>query len=180
MEYVILGLLMLQPNSVYGIRKAFEQGISMFYSASLGSIQTAVKRLEDKGLVAGESTVENGRAKKILGVTVAGEAAFFQWLHAPLEQSNLEVGFLSRLYFVGLIPLKQDRLTRLRAMREDILLSRQQLLSAEKELDQLQLPDAYQEVFFFQRKVLQYGVDTHGYGIEWLERLIEALESELS
>ena len=62
----------------------------------------------------------------------------------------------------------------------DILLSRQQLLSAEKELDQLQLPDAYQEVFFFQRKVLQYGVDTHGYGIEWLERLIETLESELS
>ena len=50
MEYVILGLLMLQPNSVYGIRKAFEQGISMFYSASLGSIQTAVKRLEDKDL----------------------------------------------------------------------------------------------------------------------------------
>lgn len=179
MEYVILGLLLLMPNTLYGIRKAFEQGISMFYSSSLGSLQTAVKRLEEKGHITSEDALENGRAKKVLTVTEAGAAAFFNWLNAPLEPNNLEVSFLSRLYFVGLIPEKPAQLERLLRMKQDISDSHQLLEQANIDLSQIEIPEVYQQIFFFQRKVLQYGIDTHAYGMAWLENLIAELGGTL-
>lgn len=172
MEYVILGLLLLQPNTLYGIHKAFEQGISMFYSSSLGSLQSAVKRLESKGYIYVMASVENGRAKKNMAPTPEGQAAFFAWLNAPLAQQNLEVELLSRLYFLGLIPQISDQIQCLRQWREDIEKSRGLLIETNTQLDQLEIPEVYQGIFYYQRKVLGYGIDTHGYGLEWLERLI--------
>lgn len=175
MEYVILGLLMIEANTLYGLHKCFEQGISMFYSSSLGSLQSASKRLEAKGYITVNATQENGRAKKVFSITEAGMMAFFNWLNGPLEPQNLEVAFLSRLYFVGLIPEKPQRKLLLEQMRAAILQSKTALDQASNGLDQLQLPEAYQTIFYYQRKVLQYGIDTHGYGLNWLDALIEDL-----
>ena len=41
MENVILGLLIIQSLTLYELNRAFKQGISMFYSASYGSLQVA-------------------------------------------------------------------------------------------------------------------------------------------
>jgi len=49
MENVILGLLMIQSLTLYELNQSFKQGISMFYSASFGSLQAAVKSLLSKG-----------------------------------------------------------------------------------------------------------------------------------
>lgn len=45
MANVILGLLMLWPQSLYELTKSFEAGISLFYSASTGSIKRALLSL---------------------------------------------------------------------------------------------------------------------------------------
>lgn len=172
MEYVILGLLLLQPNTLYGIHKAFEQGISMFYSSSLGSLQSAVKRLESKNYIYVTASIENGRAKKTMAPTSEGQAAFYGWLSAPLDQQNLEVELLSRLYFLGLIPQISEQIQCLSQWREDIKKARGLLIETNAQLNQLEIPEAYQGIFYYQRKVLSYGIDTHGYGLEWLERLI--------
>ena len=103
MEYVILGLLIIQPSTLYSLNKSFEQGISLFFSPSLGSINSAIKRLTVKNLVQQMEIVENGRAKKILTITELGQQAFINWMHEPLDTKNLEVSFMSRLYFLGLI-----------------------------------------------------------------------------
>lgn len=172
MEYVILGLLLISPNTLYGIHKSFEQGISMFYSASLGSLQSAVKRLEQKGWITTESCLENGRSKKILTVTDPGTAAFFTWLWQPLEANNMEVSFLSRLYFIGLLPQKSDQLERLAQFKVDIQNSKTLLDQSAEGLGQIQVPPSYETIFFFQKKVLQYGIDTHSYALEWMDALI--------
>ncbi len=178
MEYVILGLLILHPNTLYGIKKAFEQGISMFYSSSLGSLQIAVKRLEDKGFIRSEDAHENGRAKKVLTVTDEGQHAFFEWMQQPLEVKNLEVSFLSRLYFLGLLPTKADQHARLLTMRDTIKAAHQSLKEVDHSLENLELPDAYQPIFFYQKKVLHYGIDTHEYAITWVERLLKDIEGD--
>ena len=51
MANVILGLLLLAPMSLYDLIKAFEQGISLFYSASSGSIKRALDGLLKKGYI---------------------------------------------------------------------------------------------------------------------------------
>ncbi|MCA0385963.1 MAG: PadR family transcriptional regulator [Firmicutes bacterium] len=177
MEYVILGLLMLRPNTLYGIRKAFEQGISMFYSSSLGSLQTAIKKLSAKGYITSDEGVENGRAKKTLEVTEMGREAFFKWMLAPLDSNNLEVSFLSRLYFMGLLPSKAQQLEQLKRMKIEIEQEKSNLVEVDQQLSGLKLPLEYQPVFFYQRKVLHYGIDTHEYGLKWLQTLIDEIES---
>ena len=52
MSHVILGLLMLWPQSLYELTKNFEAGVSLFYSASTGSIKRALDGLLADGRIA--------------------------------------------------------------------------------------------------------------------------------
>ncbi|HSN66226.1 MAG TPA: PadR family transcriptional regulator [Fusibacter sp.] len=176
MEYVILGLLIIQPSTLYSLNKSFEQGISLFFSPSLGSINSAIKRLMDKNLVKQEDTVENGRAKKILTITEKGQNAFFSWMHEPLDPKNLEVSFMSRLYFLGLIENQTQKNALVEGMYQSVVASKQTLDETAAVLENLDIPQSYQDIFHYQKKVLQYGIDTHGYAIEWIEKLIKEMD----
>lgn len=175
MEYVILGLLMIQPSTLYSLNKSFEQGISLFFSPSLGSINSAIKRLVDKNLVAQEQIVENGRSKKILTITAMGQTAFINWMHEPLDAKNLEVSFLSRLYFLGLIENQAEKKALVEGMYQSTVASKATLDQTAIMLSTMEVPKAYQNIFHYQKKVLQYGLDTHNYAIEWIENLIKEL-----
>ncbi|WP_025025397.1 PadR family transcriptional regulator [Caldalkalibacillus mannanilyticus] len=66
MEFVILGLLMIRQMSQYDIKKILQQKISPFFSPSLGSIQSALKKLMDNGHIELDEVVEGGRQQKKL------------------------------------------------------------------------------------------------------------------
>ncbi len=176
MEYVILGLLMIHPSTLYSLNKSFEQGISLFFSPSLGSINSAIKRLLEKNLVMQQETVENGRAKKILTITDLGQIAFITWMHEPLDTKNSEVSFMSRLYFLGLIEDKAQKKALIEGMYQSAITAKKALDDTATVLDHLELPESYQSIFYYQKKVLQYGIDTHGYAIEWIERLLKEIK----
>lgn len=178
MEYVILGLLMFGPSTLYSLNKSFEQGISLFFSPSLGSINSSIKRLLDKGLVRQEKTVENGRSKIIITLTELGQESFFTWMYAPLDHKNLEVSFLSRLYFLGLIPEKAEKKALIEGMYQSIVAAKAVLDQTAVELDQMELPESYHAIFKYQKKVLHYGIDTHGYALGWIQRLIDEIDAE--
>ena len=176
MEYVILGLLIIQPSTLYSLNKSFEQGISLFFSPSLGSINSAIKRLTVKNLVQQMEIVENGRAKKILTITELGQQAFINWMHEPLDTKNLEVSFMSRLYFLGLIEDQTQKKALVEGMYQSVVASKETLDETSIVLENLDIPQSYQDIFHYQKKVLQYGIDTHGYAIEWIKKLIKELE----
>ena len=176
MEYVILGLLIIQPSTLYSLNKSFEQGISLFFSPSLGSINSAIKRLTVKNLVQQLEIVENGRAKKILTITELGQQAFINWMHEPLDTKNLEVSFMSRLYFLGLIEDQTQKKALVEGMYQSVVASKETLDETSIVLENLDIPQSYQDIFHYQKKVLQYGIDTHGYAIEWIKKLIKELE----
>lgn len=174
MSFVVLGLLVLAPHTIYALNKQFEQTISLFYRASLGSLRSALNGLLERGEVEFDEVVENGRAKKVFHVTDAGRAAFFEWLSGPLQGSDLETAALSKLFFLGLLPDSASR----RAVLDDIIA---RIESDTSELEQFQsqlagyeVPPEFAEVFRFQRETLAYGVGSHRFGREFFVALRDA------
>ena len=62
MRYVVLGLLIFAPRTIYQLNKQFQ--VLLFYQASLGSIRTALQALVRDGNATVTETIENGRLKK--------------------------------------------------------------------------------------------------------------------
>lgn len=174
MGNVVLGLLMLSPMTLYLLNKQFEQSLALVYSASLGSIRTAVLGLLDRGLVTVEDSIENGRSKKTYLITDAGRAAFLEWMHAPIESRDLETQALARLFFLGLVPVAE------RAPIIDGILARAEADAAQlgelaTHLGGMAVPEPFADVFRYQRATLDYGVRSHRAGLELFRELRAAL-----
>lgn len=72
MQFLILGLLLDGPHSLYDVHKRFTGGISLFYAASFGSIQRALKQLEEHGRVTVEKAKRFPAQKEALQQYCAG------------------------------------------------------------------------------------------------------------
>jgi DNA-binding PadR family transcriptional regulator len=80
LEYLVLGLCALEPQSGYSIISFFENGTSS-YSASPGSIYPMLKRLEQQEIIIGElEMAHETRPRKIYALTAEGEALLDAWL----------------------------------------------------------------------------------------------------
>lgn len=80
LEYVVLGLVSLAPQSGYSIVSFFEDG-SYSWSASPGSIYPILKRLESNGMLDSELEMEyETRPRKVYALTEEGAAALDEWL----------------------------------------------------------------------------------------------------
>lgn len=167
MGNVILGLLLLEPGTLYSLRKHFESTISLFYSASLGSLGTALSVLLARGHVEVRDSVERGRTKKIYTITPAGRAAFTSWMLEPISQRDFETIAISRLFFLGLLDGK-DRTAVLDRIRERQAADEAVLHGVAAQLDALDIPG---DVFHYQRQVLEYGLRSHAVAREFFAQL---------
>jgi DNA-binding PadR family transcriptional regulator len=80
LEYVILGLISLKPQSGYGIVSTFEDG-SYSWSASPGSVYPVLKRLEQQGFISGELEMEyETRPRKVYDLADDGMKVLDEWL----------------------------------------------------------------------------------------------------
>jgi PadR family transcriptional regulator, regulatory protein AphA len=175
MEHVVLGLLILQSLTLYELNQAFKQGISMFYSASYGSLQIAVKNLLGKGWIDFVEKVEKGRNKKIYSITEAGRQSFFAWMFAETPISKLEVTALAKVYFLGLIETRAQQAQIVEEIVSKIEGVQGELDSMNGALSQLELPPAYQEIFRYQQKTLDYGIQAHAFARRWFRSLLKDL-----
>ena len=87
LDYAILGLVNQQPQTGYGIRKAFETTALGNYSSSPGVIYPALKRLQELGLVV-NATI-NDTNKKKFHCTEEGESILKEWLLKPIEVTDI-------------------------------------------------------------------------------------------
>lgn len=177
MEFVILGLLALRAMTVYDINKALERGVSLFYSASFGSINAAITKLLEKGWISGEEKVENGRHKRVFHLTPAGRQAFQHWLASDIEAEKVKDPALTRLYFMGLAD-PQERLRVLEAHLQNLRQTLNQLEVIHQQSAHLHIPPDLQAVAKFQLLTLRYGRDFYAFNIRWYETLLEALKQD--
>lgn len=177
MEFVILGLLMLRQQTLYEIKKAFEERIGLFYSASFGSIGTALAKLLEKEWIGLEAQVEHGRNKKIYSITPAGSAAFQDWLGSHIPSEKVKEPALTRLFFMGFLPaaeriaLIESHLTALEALAAGLA-----LLHAEAE--RVAVPAEKRQLAEFQMLTLRYGRDYYDFSIAWFKQLLTTLKEQ--
>lgn len=176
-EYVILGLLMIKGLTLYEINKSFKQGICLFYSASYGSLQFSVKKLLSRGFVSVEAKLENGRNKRIYSITDTGRIFFHDWmLSREIPSNKLETIALTKLYFLGLIRSKENKKEILSYIIDKINETQTELVAMNKALCQHTIPKSYEDIFHFQLKSLDYGINAHQFSRQWFEEVLESLD----
>ncbi|WGH92965.1 helix-turn-helix transcriptional regulator [Auritidibacter ignavus] len=167
MSHVILGLLMLWPQSLYELKKNFESGVSLFYSASTGSIKRALDQL----LAADRITVEasdGSRGKKLYAVTDAGREEFLRWMHDDIAGSDLETAILPRAFFLGLLDT-EERPAIASHIRQRIRADLERFEQLQKHTAATEIPAGLEEVAHYQRATLQYGLDVHHTALSWAD-----------
>ena len=179
MEFVILGLLALQAMTVYEINKALERGVSLFYSASFGSINAAIGRMLEKGWVSGEEKVESGRNKRVFHLTPAGRAAFQDWLASDIEAEKVKDPALTRLYFMGFASA-QERIRVLEGHLEKLRRTLDALQLIHQQSAEIETPPGLEDARRFQRFTLDYGRAFYAFNIAWYQNLLETLKEDIA
>ena len=177
MEFVILGLLMIRALTQYDIRGILQRKVSPFYSASLGSIQAALKKLESSGHVICREENGSGRRRKVYSITESGRAHFLEWMMSPMAPARLEQDAPTKLFFLGHLTPNE----RLSVVRQIIALlkgSVEGFEAASEEAGQKAIPEELREIARFQLKTMELGMYYHKSMLAWFEHLELELEGD--
>ncbi len=91
LEYMVLGLISMEPRSGYGIISAFETDVHR-WSASPGSIYPILKRLEKQDLLDSQlEMVHETRPRKMYSLTPLAEEVLNDWLRRPPTKREVSV-----------------------------------------------------------------------------------------
>lgn len=119
MEYIILSMLLFKAMTVYEIRNYIIKNLTTVCSNSLGSIQTAIKKMLSKGFIEVNEYVENGLNKKKYSITDKGLVEYKKWVGTPINLSKMTNMEESKLFFLGVAP-KEKRIAFLVALNKDL------------------------------------------------------------
>ena len=158
MAHVILGLLLIAPQSLYDLIKSFEAGVSLFYSASSGSIKRALDGLLTDGLIEVASS-DGARGRKVYSVTDAGRAGFRTWMTGE-PAGDVETAALSRLYFLGLLPV-EDRAGVLGRVHARIEAGLNELEHLSERIAQVEVGEEHADLARYQLATLEYGLGSY-------------------
>lgn len=175
MDQIILALLLLKNRTIYELREKVESRLSLMYSSSTGSIQSALKKLLSEEMIVFSEQVENGRRKKLYIITERGRQKFNEWVNTPFRAAQNKNPELAKLYFMGLSD-SQSRPKRIKAHINCLEAYHRALSDVYREGLTLTPPDEYAEVYRFQLITVKYGVDSTGFEIRWMKKLLKELE----
>lgn len=189
MEKLILGLLMLKKFTVYEIRAAIRLNFQAMCSDSLGSIQAAIKRLLEGGMITFSEYVEKSVNKKQYSITDKGRAALMEWLQTPANISGSKNMELGKLLFMGMLPA-EERSALIDGMVAKLEQDLNELLAVQSAVPN-NLKESWLEfwktdleyygdvskqleaIAAFEEVTLQYGIDIAKFNIEWFRKLKE-------
>ena len=169
-QFLILGLLLQGPLSGYELRKQFTAGISLFYAASLGSIQRALGQLEAQGWVARRESLVSGRRRHDYSITASGREAWRDWMLAPIAGSDAEQTALAKVYLLGSLT-PGDRASSIDQLRRRAETDLGRLVALRAEIDVTAVPPQLRETARFRLATLDYGIRAHELMVRWLNEL---------
>lgn len=90
-EYSIIGLISLGKAAGYDLVRIFADTPMRQYSAGLGSVYPALRRLEQRGVVRSAADGSSGkRRRRVYSLTRAGRRLFTDWLHEEVSADEVE------------------------------------------------------------------------------------------
>ncbi|WP_182302030.1 PadR family transcriptional regulator [Cohnella cholangitidis] len=173
-----MGLLMIRALSQYDMRSVLQKKVSPFYSASLGSIQVALKKLENNRHVECHETIVNGRRKKVYSISELGKRHLRDWMLGSSIPSRFEQDLLTRLFFLGMMTAS-ERVAIVRAAIEQLKSTLFEFEAVAAEAHRQAVPAHLQQHAVYQLKTLDLGLHNHRHTLEWLERLCVELEANV-
>lgn len=177
MSNVILGLLLLGgPQTIYSLHKLFEQGISLFYRASLGGLRGALTGMIQRNEVVVFEQVENGRQKKYYRPTETGTKTFQQWLTSPITGSDFETAALAKLFFLGMLETQESRREVLDNILSALNQQNEELNQLSRKLEQITPTAEEHDIFTYQRAVLDYGIGAQHFALDYFTALLAKLD----
>jgi len=187
MEKLILGILMLKKLTVYEIRAIVKANFQSMCSDSLGSIQSAIKRLLDAGMVTFSEYVEKSVNKKQYSITAKGREELLQWLKVPANIAGAKNMELGKFLFMGMLPTEEhaalidDMISKLEDELAELLAVQSAISQEEtqKTMDGWKTDWEYYRyvaeksdaIINYQLLTLQYGIDIAKFNIEWFKNL---------
>ena len=112
-------MLLCKAMTVYEIRNYIIKNLTTVCSNSLGSIQTAIKKMLSKGYIEVREYVENGLNKKKYSITDKGLSEYKNWVGTTINLSKMTNMEESKLFFLGTAP-KEKRISFLTAINKDL------------------------------------------------------------
>ena len=112
-------MLLCKAMTVYEIRNYIIKNLTTVCSNSLGSIQTAIKKMLSKGYIEVNEYVENGLNKKKYSITDKGLTEYKKWVGTPINLSKMTNMEESKLFFLGIAP-KEKRIAFLVTLNKDL------------------------------------------------------------
>jgi DNA-binding PadR family transcriptional regulator len=164
---VILGLLSLGARSGYDIKNAVDSSTRFFWAASYGQIYPELKRLEAEGLIAGESSPNGGRERRVYKLTAGGRKALTEWLLGRSVTIELRDESLLRLFFADALP-REQALGLLEARQR----GHEEYLAVLHAIDERPGDDPQ-----FVDLVLRWGIAFNEWGAQWCQQQLERLQS---
>lgn len=171
MRYVILGLLLARPGSLYDLHKQFSGGISLFYRASYGSLRRAVTGLLAEGWVEEADAEPSGRGRKPYAITGQGRVEWRNWMLGPMTGSDAETEMLARVFLLGRLDGVEDRRRTLGVLRARVTDDLAVLLRSDVAASDARVPADRRDEFAYQRATLAYGIQAHQRALEWIDGL---------
>ncbi len=176
-KYAVLGLLHYQDMHGYRIKKHIERNFGHMWTINYGQIFTALRKLEEEGLVVMKDVMPSdngGPHRKVYSITPAGREEFERWLASEPEREMLiRDPFLLRFVFFGF----GDRKRALEIIERQIKNYEEQLERRKANLERWKKHGDYV------RLIAELGVQFNDLYLEWLrrahrelsERTVEAL-----
>jgi len=109
MEHIILSILLLRSMTIYEIRSYIQKNLSTICSDSLGSIQTAIKKLLEKGYIYVNEVSEKGMLKKAYSITDSGVEFYKTIAGKPMNIQKIKNMELGKFFFLGMAQ-KENRI----------------------------------------------------------------------
>ncbi|HWR16980.1 MAG TPA: PadR family transcriptional regulator [Terriglobales bacterium] len=89
LEFALLGLVRMHPQSGYDLRKTFSSTPLRAYSDSPGSIYPALRRMEAKQWIVATAEKDSNRKRQVYRVTATGKKALVYWLQKPVTRDDI-------------------------------------------------------------------------------------------
>ena len=177
MDYIILGLLLLQSRTIYQLQQRIDEGLSLMYSSSMGSIQAAIKKLLKCEYIRFDEIIENGKYKKVYSITETGRQYFFEWVNKPISEQGIRSPELVKVYFMGFANQK----SREESISQHLTYLKEQYCVLEticEEAKTFKISDETKDIFHYQTVSAFYGRDLMKFNINWYEQLLDRIRRE--
>jgi DNA-binding PadR family transcriptional regulator len=163
--YVVLGMIATGRRSGYVISRTAQEATRHFWATSDGQIYPQLKKLSEEGYIEGEREAQGGRERIVYSLTDRGQEALDEWLNSGARpQHEFRDEGLLRLFFAEALSVDQ--------LRAQVALMRERHRRALETLRELETTAGDRACALL---TLRYGVDLHGFAIDWYDRLDEQL-----